>query len=73
MSSLPQKLCRDWIATHAVFMLKGISYRDNAVSPLSEIENGKRPIGKESAKEFAAISCDYWRFLYRLRMPQANF
>ena len=31
---------------------------------ISEMENGKRPIGKENAKKLAkALNCDYRRFL----------
>jgi transcriptional regulator with XRE-family HTH domain len=56
--------------------LKGIRYRDDVTQEqlsrlagiprrhLSEMENGKRPIGKESAKKLAAaLNCDYRRFL----------
>lgn len=56
--------------------LKGIRYRDDVTQEelsrrtgiprrhLSEMENGKRPIGKESAKKLAAaLHCDYRRFL----------
>lgn len=56
--------------------LKGIRYRDEVTQEelarlsgiprrhLSEMENGKRPIGKESAKKLAAaLNCDYRRFL----------
>jgi DNA-binding XRE family transcriptional regulator len=56
--------------------LKGIRYRDDITQEelsrltgiprrhLSEMENGKRPIGKESAKKLAAaLHCDYRRFL----------
>ena len=56
--------------------LKGIRYRDDISQEqlsrlsgiprrhLSEMENGKRPIGKESAKKLAAaLHCDYRRFL----------
>lgn len=56
--------------------LKGIRYRDNISQEqlslltgiprrhISEMENGKRPIGKESAKKLAtALNCDYRRFL----------
>lgn len=56
--------------------LKGIRYRDDVTQEelsrrtgiprrhLSEMENGKRPIGKETAKKLAAaLNCDYRRFL----------
>lgn len=56
--------------------LKGVRYRDDVTQQelsrrtgiprrhLSEMENGKRPIGKESAKKLAAaLACDYRRFL----------
>ena len=56
--------------------LKGLRYRDDISQEqlsrlsgiprrhLSEMENGKRPIGKESAKKLAAaLHCDYRRFL----------
>lgn len=56
--------------------LKGIRYRDDITQEelsrltgiprrhLSDMENGKRPIGKESAKKLAAaLHCDYRRFL----------
>lgn len=56
--------------------LKGIRYRDNLTQEelslrtgiprrhLSEMENGKRPIGKELARKLAAaLHCDYRRLL----------
>ncbi len=56
--------------------LKGIRYREGITQEqlsrvtgmhrrhISEMENGKRPIGKESAKKIAAVlKCDYRRFL----------
>ncbi|OIP44014.1 MAG: transcriptional regulator [Deltaproteobacteria bacterium CG23_combo_of_CG06-09_8_20_14_all_60_8] len=56
--------------------LKGIRYRDDITQEqlsrltgihrrhISEMENGKRPIGKESARKLAAaLHCDYRRFL----------
>ena len=56
--------------------LKGVRYRDNITQDMladmtginrrhiSEMENGKRPIGKETAKKLAKVlGCDYRAFL----------
>ncbi|HCC53421.1 MAG TPA: XRE family transcriptional regulator [Desulfobulbaceae bacterium] len=56
--------------------LKGIRYRDNITQEqlaemtgihrrhISEMENGRRPIGKENAKKLARVlECDYRSFL----------
>jgi len=50
---------RDGVTQEELSQRAGIPRRH-----LSEMENGKRPIGKESAKKLAAaLHCDYRRFL----------